>query len=87
MKTKQQPPVIQQAEVRESRLYSIQVRERQGETTDSFYVEGLDLADAALRANAIAEAQSTVDCVWEVEGASFVGAVRRIWPKLGTNGR
>jgi hypothetical protein len=69
------------AEIRESRLYSVHLREVMvgTEADETFFVEGIDLLDAAERATAIAAAKTGADQKWEAAQVQYAGQVRRLW--------
>lgn len=72
--------------LREGLLFAIHLREEGGGAArDSFFVEALDIEDAARTGKAIALWQSAPErggIFWEVERIHQAGTVRRLFPEL-----
>lgn len=73
--------------LREAAIFAVQLREQGGGAgRDSFFVEALDIEDAARRGKAIAVWQSAPErgagIFWEVERIESAGTVRRLFPEL-----
>lgn len=72
--------------LREASLFAVHLREEAGgEGRDEFFVEALDIEDAARRGRQIAIYQSASErggVFWEVERVQAAGTVRRLFAEL-----
>ena len=72
--------------LREGSIFAVHLREQGGGARDSFFVEALDIEDAAKRGKAIALWQSAPErgsgIFWEVSRVQQAGTVRRLFPEL-----